>query len=345
MIEDRTTQLAGSSARSLPIPALLDLCDRLLHEVGRRRHLFAWLRAAGAGPEEWLAIDCYYPGNRLVVICREEPAEHDHLYRELVPAHGMRLLELVPAELGGDEHAAARAISERIASLGPAPERPREVLAPVPQPKARRREGPSEASRRAAAIEAAVMRAASSLAPPAPPPSEPRRVTAAQLAAMQRASRLAEQHKRTPVAISQRPAPAVRRKPPVQPRTSVRRVKRAAALEPASLLAGLALVALLLIEMYLDVDRIALAHGWVLLAFGIALEAVARALGTIAAVRAGRPAWAWACAVLGSPAVAVFALFRTEGPVASDPAPLAGLMSLVAIGVMAFGALLAVLNI
>jgi hypothetical protein len=109
------------------------------------------------------------------------------------------------------------------------------------------------------------------------------------------------------------------------------------------LLAGIALVVLLAIEMFADVAVVALNHGWVILAFGIAIEAVARALGTIAAGRSGRRAWAWACALLGTPAVAMFALFQKDGPISTDPAPLAGLMALLAAALIAIGILLAVL--
>ena len=35
--------------------------------------MFAWLRAPGAGADEWLAVDSYYPRARLVVICRAQP--------------------------------------------------------------------------------------------------------------------------------------------------------------------------------------------------------------------------------------------------------------------------------
>src|SRR5436305_8903798 len=150
MIGEGTAQLTGSSTASLPAATLLDLCDRQLKEVGRRRHLFAWLRPPGPGTQDWLVVDAYYPGNRLAVIYREQPAEHDEIYRELIPAHGLRLLEVVPAELGTDPEAATRALAEMIGRLDPAPERSREVVTTEPRPKPRRREGPSEASRRRA---------------------------------------------------------------------------------------------------------------------------------------------------------------------------------------------------
>ena len=102
----------------LEVSEVLDLCDRVLGEPGRRRHLFAWLRAPGAGPEEWLPVDAYYPSHRLVVIWREQPSTQDGVYEEEVPAHGLRLLELSPAALDGDPAAGLRRM---IAELGAAP--------------------------------------------------------------------------------------------------------------------------------------------------------------------------------------------------------------------------------
>ena len=46
----------------------LSICDHILGEPARRRHLFAWLRAPGAAADEWLPVDGYYPGNKLVVV-------------------------------------------------------------------------------------------------------------------------------------------------------------------------------------------------------------------------------------------------------------------------------------
>jgi hypothetical protein len=99
------------------------------------------------------------------------------------------------------------------------------------------------------------------------------------------------------------------------------------------LLIGLALAAVLALELYLAVAALGSSAGRILLAVGLLLDAGARALGAIAAVRSGRGSWGWLCLVLGSPAVAAFALFGAEGPVELEPAPLAGLLSLVALGV------------
>lgn len=112
----------------LEVSEILDLCDRILGEPGRRRHLFAWLRAPGAGPEDWLAVDAYYPTHRLVVVWHEQPSPHDAVYAREVPAHGLRLVEVSPAALGGDPVASLR---HMIAALGPVPA----PAAPAPRPK------------------------------------------------------------------------------------------------------------------------------------------------------------------------------------------------------------------
>ena len=43
--------------RGIPAATILGMCDRLLGEVGRRRHMFAWLRVPGSASEEWLPVD------------------------------------------------------------------------------------------------------------------------------------------------------------------------------------------------------------------------------------------------------------------------------------------------
>jgi hypothetical protein len=81
----------------------------------------------------------------------------------------------------------------------------------------------------------------------------------------------------------------------------------------------------------------------VLLAFGLALDACSRGLGTIAAGRDGSSEWAWWCALGGSPVVAWFALFQQRGPVRTEPAPLAGLIAILALVVLAVALLAAAL--
>src|SRR5437763_11804545 len=113
----------------MPVPAILAICDRLVDEIGRRSHLFAWLRPPGPGAEDWLLVDAYYPGNRLVVICREEPTEHDYLYDKLVPEHGLRLLRVSPADLGADRSSVELALRRLIGELGAIRRRP--LIPPV----------------------------------------------------------------------------------------------------------------------------------------------------------------------------------------------------------------------
>jgi hypothetical protein len=93
---------------------------------------------------------------------------------------------------------------------------------------------------------------------------------------------------------------------------------------------GLALAAVLAVEIYLAIAKAMLASGRVVLGLGLMLDAGARGLGTLAAERAGRPAWAWGCVIGGGPVVAIFSLYRPGGPEPVRPAPLAGLMALAA---------------
>jgi hypothetical protein len=80
-----------------------------------------------------------------------------------------------------------------------------------------------------------------------------------------------------------------------------------------------------------------------LLAFAIGLDVCARALGTIGAARTGdRPA-TWTCALCGSPFVAAFALGGQDGLLDVDPIPLAGLLALFALSVLAVTVVVAVL--
>jgi hypothetical protein len=107
---------ADRLAGALEVEEILALCDQLLGEVGRRRHIFAWLRAPDGPAEEWLPVDAYYPGRRLVVICRDRPEE---MFEQLVPAHGLRLLKLEPGRLGGDRDQVRRMLETMIERLVP----------------------------------------------------------------------------------------------------------------------------------------------------------------------------------------------------------------------------------
>ncbi len=259
----------GDERRGLPAAEILAMCDRVLGEVGRRRHMFAWLRVPGSAAEEWLPVDAYYPRARLVVICHDAPGPHDGLYRELVPAHGLGLLTLNPDILGDDAAAVEAALAAKIFDLEH-----------VPRPASRKA---NRAERRRPAPEPV-----SAPASDAPVPSW------------------------TPVKVERAPvAPAME--------------------QGLGLLAGLALAAILIVEVYLGVVQVAFTAGRVMLGFAIALEACSRAIGTVAAARAGEPGWAGACAIGGAPFVMWFAFWRPSGRSEIEPAPLAGLLAGVAV--------------
>jgi hypothetical protein len=249
----------------LGIPEILDLTDRLLTERGRRSHLFTWLRRPGGGPADWLAVDAYYPGNRVVVVCRDTAGPYGEVFSELIPAHGLRLLAIDRAQLTGSRDSMQRALERRIAQLGPLPD----------------------------ASAAPGSRATHKPAPPTPP----------------------------------------------QPRAS----RPAGERQVAGVLAGFALAAVLIAEVYAGVARAGFDSGHLLFAFGLALDACSRGLGTIAASRERSSEWAWWCALGGSPVVAWFALFQHGGPVRTEPAPLAGLIGILALVVLAVALLTAAL--
>lgn len=251
--------------RALPATAILAMCDRLLGEVGRRRHMFAWLRAPGSAADDWLPVDAYYPRARLVVMCRSANGPHDGLYRELIPAHGLGLLTLNPEVLGDDGAAVETALAAKIFDL---------------------EHVPSEARRDS-----------STPASDAPAPSW------------------------TPVKVE---------------RTAV-----APAMEQGlGVLAGLALAAILIVEVYLGVVQVAFTAGRVMLGFAIALEACSRAIGTVAAARAGKRIWACVCAVGGAPFVIWFAFRRRSARVDVESAALAGLLAGLAVLLGVLGVLL-----
>jgi hypothetical protein len=254
--------------RRLPAPTILAMCDRLLGEVGRRRHMFAWLRVPESAADEWLPVDAYYPRARLVVMCHPAPGPHDGLYRELVPAHGLGLLTLNPVVLGDDAAAVEAALAARIFDLEHIPR-------------------------------------------PAPAQARPA----------------------APVPAGDPPAPSWT---PVK----VERMAVAPALEQGvGLLVGLALAVVLIAEIYLGVVLAAFGAGRVMLGLAIALEACSRALGTVAAARAGERMWACGCAIGGAPIVVWFAFLRRSGRVEVEPAPLAGFLA----GLAALIAVLALL--
>ena len=95
------------------------------------------------------------------------------------------------------------------------------------------------------------------------------------------------------------------------------------------ILAGLAFAALLILELYLGVIKVAFDDHRLLLGLAIVLELLSRALGTVAAERAERRGWACACAIVGAPVVAWVMLLRRPR-IDVEPAPLAGLLALLA---------------
>lgn len=255
--EERTLgeEPPGTGSATPPIPEILDLTDRILSERGRRSHLFAWLRRPGGGPADWLAVDAYYPGNRLVVVCQDPAGPHRELFAELIPAHGLRLLELNPGELMGGREVTRRTLARRIEDLGQ-------------------------------------------------PPGQ---------------------------TIAVPPSGGAQTAPASQPRVP----RKAGERQVAGVLAGFALAAVLVAEVYAGVARAGFDSGNLLLAFGLALDACSRGLGTIAAGREGSAEWAWWCLLGGSPVVAWFALFQEGGPERTEPAPLAGMIGILALVVLA----------
>jgi hypothetical protein len=323
----------GASPSAAAAAAILSLCDRVLGEIGRRSHLFSWLRAPGSGPEEWLSVDAYYPVNRLVVVC-QEPSPYAQLYAELVPAHGLRLLALAPSELSEDPTQAEPELRRRIAELN---------LPPRPAP-------PAYPADDEAAHDSPVARVAASLAQATSPAVFDQRPSAARTAATERGARfVATRNARerpaarippaahAPRAARREPAPLRRLAPAsgarleAAARARARKRSREGPQNAAvGLLLGIVLAAALSAELYFGIGQVALSGGHVVLAFGLAMDAIARTLGTVAASRAGEPGWAWACALGGSLAVAPFALFGPDGPVSTDPAPMAGVVSVLA---------------
>ncbi len=257
----------GTTGETVTPAEALDLCDRIVGEPSWRQHYFAWLRAPDAPRDQWLPVDAYYPGQRLVIVWRPEPGPRDDLYRELVPAHGLWLLELTPAKIAGDRQEAERRLRALLGAarataiaVGPRPKRP-----------------PGRDSGEAGAAAAV--------------PSDDRERT-------------------------RRAGP-----PPELPAW-------------LGAITGAALVAMVIAELYAGVAVVGFDAGRPVLAVGLALDACARALGTLAASRERAPGWPWGCALGGSPFVAAFVFGRGEKSTV-EPAPLAGVLALLALALVA----------
>jgi hypothetical protein len=104
---------------------------------------------------------------------------------------------------------------------------------------------------------------------------------------------------------------------------------------------GVCLAAVVLTELYLGVAVVGFDNEQPLLAVAFALDAGARALGTIAAGHAGSREWAWLCALGGSPLVATFASQQRQRQGSTEPYPLAHVISLLAMALAALGGLVA----
>jgi hypothetical protein len=336
-LADRTREAApGSSGATLRAGQIVDIVDHLLGELGRREHRFAWLRDPSGAADDWIAVDAYYPASQLILRCCQDEDPLEDLLEELVPRHGLRLLHVATSDIGADRRAAVGVLARTIESLGPAPQRA--VEPPIPRYLSR------------PAHDGTVSRAFSGLAQPehAVP-----RVGLSQAAAAQRAARLvaARQAAGTPLPRVQappreRPLPRVQPRPPrARPELSTppplgygRAVPEAAPRAGGSTIdlpVGLVMGLAVLIEVYVGVAVVGFDGGKVLLAIGFAFDACSRALGTVAAERDGEHVWSWACALLGCLFVAAFTLWQERGPVETEPAPLAGLVSLVAMIVLA----------
>jgi hypothetical protein len=296
---------ADGVVSELPTGTVLALCDKLLGEVGRRSHRFAWLRTPGDVADAWLPVDGYYPRHRLVVICHPDHTPHDDLFAKLVPRHGLRLLQFTPDELGSDSSRAEDVLRRMIARLPPALGL---EAAEDARPRSARRKLRDDGSTNVGAAGRASARAAESADASA-----------------------ADQ----PV---QRPRPG-RLAPLSLPATDG--VAGQAEIVAAGVVAGAALVAACGAELIWAVISVMLDSGRVVLGLGIAFDACARVLGTLDSERAGRTQWAWACAVIGSPAVVAAArvwprMGRPGGASAPgeqpiEAAPFAGLMATLAL--------------
>jgi hypothetical protein len=320
----------------MPVASILALCDRLLQEVGRRRHLFAWLLTPDGAPGQWLPVDAYYPASRVVVVCHVMNAAEARAYADLVPAHGLRLLTIVPAELGDDLAVARDLLARMIATLA----------APQPRPPEQPRTSPRPSPRSSRTAAAGHPPRASGTAGPERPRPRPSQAAAAERAARfvsaSRARRLASAARVPAAALpvparprgAERVAALPRRLPAHGPRVAAGERDRT---QSAKLVLGVALAAAVCLELYLAVGSIALADGHVLLAFGLCLDASARGLGTVAAGRAGASDWAWRCLLGGSPVVIRYAFLERLSGAATDPAPIAAVLASLALALTLVG--------
>ncbi|MET9875413.1 hypothetical protein ABZZ36_12410 [Actinacidiphila glaucinigra] len=118
---------------------VLDLCDEVLAERGERQHRFDWLVGdpSPSGRRARLPVDSYWPGHGLVVEYREiqhdrpvtffdkpdrltvsgvhrgaQRALYDARREALIPANGLELLIIRPADLAADSRGRLRRVRE-----------------------------------------------------------------------------------------------------------------------------------------------------------------------------------------------------------------------------------------
>jgi len=324
LVEDR--ERPENTGAPVGAREVIAICDRLLGEFGRREHRFGWLRDPDGPADEWIAVDAYYPGNKLVLRWRSAPSWLDALFEQLVPRNGLRLLQIGPDEIGGDPLQTEDRLTALLSSLGPAPERARDRAPAGPGPRG--------------GYDSTMSRAIAALGPAGPVAPVARR-GASQAEAAQRAARLVAAR----AAASGRPPLRPYVPAPSRPATPRPRPDAAAGTQPVTAPIAVVLCIVIVLEIWVGVASLGLDHGRIVLAFGFALDACARVLGAVAADRTGDGDWAIGCALIGSPLVAVFALYQQGGPVRTEPAPLAGVMAVVACWVLVIAIAAAVVGL
>jgi hypothetical protein len=308
---------------SLDCGAVLNRLDWQLGEISRRQHRFAWLRDPQTG--EWLAVEAYYPGNRVVVVARDDRALLS-LCGDLVPRNGLFLVTLSAPELATDSAALAKQLRARLEIQGwvprsevrrgdqppapAAPAGPAPVLAPAPVPLLRR---PSSAPAPAAA--------------PAPAPALSNRGPSAELteSAHRPGADLTDLDEfDVPPDVRVRPPQPAR---PTKPRAS----------EAEGVGIGITLVLAVVFELAVGGGVIGLGAGDYVLGFGFMLDACARVLGMVVASQNEDLDAAWTSVIFGS-----LALWGLEDSEHSDLAPVARVTAIIAGCVVALGLFLAI---
>jgi hypothetical protein len=111
-------------------------------------------------------------------------------------------------------------------------------------------------------------------------------------------------------------------------------------IDPDDVPLGFLVISIGLVELILAVVLIAVSGGLVVLGLGLALDAAARVLGTLAVARSGREwgsGWRWMCGLAGSPGVIWFAFQRDRSLLGTGPVPEAGPVAAVALFVLLVG--------